>query len=70
MRYFAYVANPVNPIYFAYDTDGTVQGYFWKDGEWVAEDNKRANLVGMVFFGEPYLDEIPESALPAGIDPL
>lgn len=68
-RYFVYVLNPERPIFGAMKWPPLVdESYVWQDDQWVLSSNN--NIGEMVWFGDPYLDEIAESELPDGISPL
>lgn len=66
-RYFVYTMYPDNPVYFVFTLDN-MRGLIWQGGRWSEPDNTR--FVDMMYSGDVYLDEIPESDLPAGVDPI
>jgi hypothetical protein len=64
MQYYAYVINPDNPMYVVV-TDDKPRGMVWREGQW--QDALTDRILEMIFFGDPWLDEITEADLPEGV---
>jgi hypothetical protein len=66
-RYFEYTMYPGRPFYYVL-MPGHPRGLIWDDGEW--SETTTTRFIEMLSEGDVYLDEIPESALPANVNPV